>query len=82
MKLACPQTTQRCLRINRRQISLLKFILEGYDNMATLTTLDAAAGMVVVRIAVGCEEDVDHLLAHLQESIYMEYQNQPVAAGS
>ena len=37
------------LRIAPRRIGYLKFILEGYDSMALVTTVNAQEGMVVIR---------------------------------
>ena len=49
-------------RMDRRQISFLKFILEAYDNMAVLTTVDAREAIVKVTIAPGCETVVRDIL--------------------
>lgn len=35
-----------CLRIMPGRIGYLKFLLEGYDGLAMLTTLDATTGLV------------------------------------
>ena len=59
------KTTCRCYRIDRRQIGYFKFILEGYDNAAVLTTLDANKGIVRVTIPSGCEAIVDNIIHHL-----------------
>jgi hypothetical protein len=65
------ETTRRYYRIDRRQIAYLKFILEGYDGMAVLTTIDAARGDVVIHIAPGCEEDFDGLIQDLAADVYI-----------
>ena len=52
-------------RVDRRDISLLRFILEAYEGVATLTTVDAAAGIVKIGIAPGREPLVKDLLATL-----------------
>lgn len=62
----------RYYRVDRRSICLLRFILEGYDGLAVLTTLDAREGIVVLRIAPGCEEDVDRLLCELKKDVLIE----------
>lgn len=62
------QTTVRCLRIDRRRISYVKFILEAYDNVAVLSTLDARQGLVTVTVAPGCADLVDGILESLAES--------------
>ncbi|OKY75256.1 MAG: hypothetical protein BM485_09790 [Desulfobulbaceae bacterium DB1] len=43
------ETKKLYLRISPRQIHYLKFLLEGYDGMAILSTVDAGSGLVLVR---------------------------------
>jgi len=59
------QTTRRCYRVDRSRISFVKFILEAYDNVAVVSTVDARRGLVQIRIAPGCEELVDGIVADL-----------------
>lgn len=51
-------TTIQYYRVQRRQISFIKFILEAYDNMALTTTLDPHQAIVRVAIAPGCEKEI------------------------
>ena len=48
--------------MDRRQISFIKFILEAYDNLAIVSTVDADKAVIEIRIAPGCEGEVDDLL--------------------
>ncbi len=68
------KTIQHFYRIDRRDISYLRFILEAYDGMAVLTTRDAARGIVSVTIAPGCEALVNDIITALSraEEIYIE----------
>jgi hypothetical protein len=59
------ETTRRYYRIDRRQIAYLKFILEGYEGLANLSTIDAERGVVVVHISPGCEDDFESLIEDL-----------------
>ena len=59
-------------RIDRRQIHYLKFILEGYDGMAVMRTLDSQAGLVVIHVAPGCEYVVNAIIGDLKNDIRME----------
>ena len=59
------ETTRRVYRLDRRQISFVKFILEAYDNMAVMSTLDARQALVQVIIAPGCETIVDGIMTGL-----------------
>jgi hypothetical protein len=55
-------TSQRCFRIDRRDISFLRFVLEAYEGVAVVTTVDPRIGVVSVRIAPGSECLVAELL--------------------
>jgi hypothetical protein len=55
-------TTQRYFRVNRRDISFLRFILEAYEGVAVLTTVDPGDGIVKVLIAPGSERVVADVL--------------------
>ena len=66
------ETIKKYLRVDRREISFLKFILEAYDGIATLTTIDAQKGVVMLRIAPGCEGDVEAVLQDLKKDIIID----------
>lgn len=65
-------TTRRRLRVDRKQISYLRFILESYDGVATLSTLDALAGVVELQMAPGCESDVERIVEDLKNDMLIE----------
>jgi hypothetical protein len=58
-------------RMDRRQIHLLRFLLEAYEGMAVLTTIDKATGLVLLRIAPGREAEADDLVAVLKDRMMM-----------
>ena len=64
------------IRVNRRDIAYLKFILEGYDGLAQLTTVDAAKGKVALLVAPGCEGTVRELLDDLKNELMLEINGQ------
>ena len=69
-----PKTTiKRYYRIHRGQIHFLKFILEGYDGVAVLRTLNSEKGLVVLHIGPGCQDVVDMIIEDLQRHIRIEY---------
>jgi len=76
------QTTQRYFRINRRDISYLRFILEAYEGVAVLTTVDARDGIVKILIAPGSERLVAEVLDALcaRRDILMEPLPDPTSA--
>jgi len=59
-------------RMNRHDIFFVKFILEAYDGIATMTTIDAHAGIVDLYIGYGCENDVQNLIHDLSSNIRIE----------
>ncbi len=66
------ETTKEYYRVDRREISFLKFILEAYDGLAVLTTIDSGKGIVVINIAPGCEADVEMILQDLKKNVMIE----------
>ena len=62
MKQVTLKTTRRRYRVDRCQISFIKFILEAYDNVAVMSTLDPKQALVQITIAPGCETMVDGII--------------------
>lgn len=62
----------RYFRVDRREIGFFRFILDAYDGLAALRTLDPRKGIVAVHIAPGCEADAMDLLADLNRSFRIE----------
>jgi hypothetical protein len=60
--------SRRLYKVDRRQISFVKFILESYDNLATVTALDARLAVIEVAMAPGCEALVDEVMESLPVS--------------
>jgi len=68
---------RRYYRVDRRQIAFLRFILEAYDGLAVLQTVDPHRGEVVVYIARGCLDEADGILTDLKKTIHMEPMQAP-----
>ena len=66
------ETIKKYYHIDRREIAFLKFILEAYDGLAVLTTIDSEKGIVVINIAPGCETDVEMILQDLKKNVMIE----------
>jgi hypothetical protein len=50
----------------------LKFILEAYEGMNVMSTVDNRVGIIRVAVMPGFEEDMDALLAELGRQVEME----------
>jgi len=59
-------------RVSGKDIVFLKFILEAYEGMNVMSTVDNSAGIIRIAIMLGFEQDMDDLLAELSGSISMQ----------
>ncbi|MFP3870706.1 MAG: DUF4911 domain-containing protein [Syntrophobacteria bacterium] len=59
-------------RVDPYEIHYLKFILEGYEGVATLTTLDSRAGLVRLAVPPGCEGTVEALMEAVGQEVELE----------
>jgi hypothetical protein len=66
------ESLKRYYRMDRRAIHLLRFFLEAYDGIAGLSTIDARAGLVVLHVAPGCEDEVAALIEEMQQDILLQ----------
>ncbi|MCK4534599.1 MAG: DUF4911 domain-containing protein [Syntrophobacterales bacterium] len=60
---------KRDLRLNRRDIAYVKYILEGYEGLATVTTIDRSESVVQLSILPDFASDVDGILEALKREI-------------
>jgi hypothetical protein len=56
------ETTRRWYKVDRSQISYIKFVLEAHDNVAVMSTVDPQQAVVQLRIAPGCERLVGDIM--------------------
>ncbi len=61
--------TETFFRIEPRQFHLVKFILEGYDNLAVLSSLSGTSGLIRLRCAEESLPDLIGLLTALAPTI-------------
>lgn len=55
--------------IDPYQIHYLRFIVEAYEGMGVVSTLDAGLGLVKIAIAPGCESDMTLVLEAERETL-------------
>ena len=65
-------TVQWYFRIRRKDIAYLKFILESYEGLGVLRTIDPRGGIVEVMVPPGMEKDMEMVLEGLGDEIPME----------
>ena len=61
------------LEISHDRIHFLKFILEGYDGLALLSTVDSRQGLVEIRYPDGIESELIILLRNLGPQIEKKF---------
>lgn len=66
------KTMQKQYRVDRRQISFIKFIVEAYEGLASMTTIDREIGVLRFCIAPGCEKEFDDLIQELGKEMMIE----------
>ena len=64
-----PISSSLKIKISPDRIHYLKFILEGYDNLAVLSTVNARQGLVAIRYLPENEEDLRYLLSEIASDI-------------
>ena len=62
----------RYFKVAHREMVYLKFILEAYEGMNVMSTVDNKAGIIRIAIMEGFEADMDSLLAELGGQVGME----------
>jgi hypothetical protein len=64
-----PRCSSLQLKISPARIHYLKFILEGYDSLATLSTVSARQGLVEIHFPPEVEKDLADLLTEIASDI-------------
>jgi len=68
---------RKIVEVKRREISYLKFILEGYDGLVTVTTVDGNSGRVSLTFHPSVLPDVERILETLKQEIVLTEINLP-----
>lgn len=66
-----PSFVKRFFRLAPPEIAFLRFVLEGYDGLVFLRTLDPREALVEIAYAPACTGDAEFLLAALIEECAM-----------
>jgi len=62
MRTAMIACHKRYFRLPARHIAHFQFLVEGYDGIATVTTVDSKAAVLMLCIPDGLEAEVDRVL--------------------
>ncbi len=59
------------MRINRKDISFLKYVFEAWEGLAVISTVNAKAGIVAVIMAPDCIHETEMVLTELAGKIML-----------
>ena len=63
------ETQARYFRVHRHDLVYLKFILEAYEGMFTLSTVEKSGVIVSLTVPAGFADDMAQLISALQSEI-------------
>ena len=63
---------KKWFKINKGDITIVQFILEGYEGLATVSTIDPQTAILQVLIIPEFIEDVDGILDHLKDQFKIQ----------
>ena len=66
------ETIKQVYRVDRKEISYLRFIFEGYDGIAAIKTIDPQKGVICLYVSPGCKDDAEMILENLKKEMLIE----------
>lgn len=63
---------KKWFKINRKRIALVQFIIEGYEGMATVTTINPYAAIIQVSIMSDFYYEITNLMENLKNRYQLE----------
>lgn len=69
---------RRFFRLAASDIARFQFVIEGHEGMATVSTVDQRAAVVMLRIPEGRESEVDCVLESLRGEMGIDFREEPV----
>jgi len=59
-------------KVNKTDIYLIKFLLEAYENMTQVSTVDEDMPKIQITVAPDCLDDVQIIIEDLKTKFYMQ----------
>ena len=63
---------RKWFKVRTGDITIIQFLIEGYDGMATVSTIDPKTAVIQVLIMPDFADDAARLLQYLKECFHME----------
>ena len=74
------RTSKHYYRVDKRRISLIKFIFEAYEGLAVVSTVNASTGLIVLAVAPHCSDLARRVMTDLGKQFPVEPQEEPAAS--
>ena len=68
---------KKYFKLKRKDIALVQFIIEGYEGMATVSTIDSHAAIIQISIIPDFISDMNAVIKDLKNKYKMEEINSP-----
>ena len=68
----CEEMKYLFYKVDKNDIYMIKFLLEGYDNMASVTTIDQDMPKIQITVAPDFETEVLEIVDDLKSRFYIE----------
>ncbi|MBW2609041.1 MAG: DUF4911 domain-containing protein [Deltaproteobacteria bacterium] len=62
------ETIKHVFQVDRREINYLRVIIESYDGMAVVRTIDPHAALIELQVSPGCEDLIFELVNSLRKN--------------
>ena len=59
-------------RVDRRHIAYMRFIIEAYEGLAVMSTVDSQRAIIELKIAPGCLAEVNQIISELKSEFLVE----------
>lgn len=63
---------KRCFRIRSQDLALFKFILEGYEGLATVTTIDRHKADIMISTSAEFTKDLEEIVKAVANEFSLE----------
>ena len=67
--------SRKYYRVNPRDICFIRYVFEAHDGLAVISTLSDERDTIVLRIAPGCEDEVETVLDGLKRELSIDERN-------
>lgn len=65
-------SNRRYFKIERKDICYFQFIIDSYEGIANISTMDSKKGIIVIDVSPDLENDFNLVIEEIKKEIYIE----------